>query len=116
VFFTGYQDSISEFYRMADVTVMPSVSEPFGIVALQAMAAQVPVIVSKQSGVSEVLNHCMKADFWDVDEMANKIIGILRYGNMKNEMTRNGYAEVSRLNWLKTADATMGVYSMVGGG
>jgi glycosyltransferase involved in cell wall biosynthesis len=116
VLFTGYQESITEYYRMADVYVMPSVSEPFGIVALEAMAAGVPVIVSKQSGVSEVANHCMKVDFWDVDEMSSKILGILRYEPLRKEMQKNGMDEISGMNWLKAAEKTMGVYSCVMGG
>ena len=64
---------------MADLYVMPSVSEPFGIAPLEAMSHDVPVIISKQSGVSEVLTHALKVDFWDINEMANKIIAVLRH-------------------------------------
>ena len=116
VTFTGYQDSIKEYYKMADLYVMPSVSEPFGIVALEAMASGVPVIISRQSGVSEVVSHCMKVDFWDVDEMANKIIGVLRYSSMRQEMRTNGAREVSRINWGDIARKTVEVYAMVRGG
>jgi len=116
VIFTGYQESIAEFYRMADLYVMPSVSEPFGIAALEAMSAGLPVIVSKQSGVSEVVRHCMKVDFWDVDEMANKILGVLRYETLRTEMQKNGNVEIAGINWLNTAEKTASVYSgMVGG-
>jgi len=116
VLFTGYADSVEEYYRMADVYVMPSVSEPFGIAALEAMAAGAPVIISKQSGVSEVVRHCMKVDFWDIDEMANKIIGILRYKQLKYEMERNGTMEAGRINWLSTAEKTAAVYLGLLGG
>jgi len=116
VLFTGYQDSINEYYKMADVYVMPSVSEPFGIAALEAMSAGAPLIVSKQSGVSEVIRHCMKVDFWDVDEMANKILGVLRYDTLKNEMQRNGTAEASNMNWSGVADKTSSLYSGMAGG
>ena len=116
VIFTGYAESINEYYKMADMYVMPSVSEPFGITALEAMASGTPIILSKQSGVSEVVRHCMKVDFWDVDEMANKIIGLLRYGTMKNEMEKNGSMEVSSINWDSVAVKTSDVYSVVSGG
>ena len=63
---------------MSDMYVMPSVSEPFGISSLEAMVYDVPVIISRQSGAAEILDHVLKVDFWDVDEIANKIIAILR--------------------------------------
>ena len=113
VYFTGYVDSIREYYKMADVYVMPSVSEPFGITALEAMASGTPLILSKQSGVSEVVNHCMTVDFWDVNEMANKIIGILRYAPLKREMGVNGFREAQGFNWLNVADKTISLYSRV---
>src|SRR5678816_2404765 len=81
VHFTGFLrgDDVERMYALADIYVMPSVSEPFGISPLEAMALDVPVIVSRQSGVSEVLVSALKVDFWDVQEIANKILGLLRY-------------------------------------
>ena len=110
VHFTGYVESVDEFYRMADLYVMPSVSEPFGIVALEALARGTPVIVSKQSGVSEILNHCLKVDFWDVEELANKIISSLRYPPLLEEMRRNGKKEIEGLTWDSVAERTLQVY------
>ena len=80
VLFTGFLRGadVDRVFKMADLYVMPSVSEPFGIAPLEAMSHDVPVIISKQSGVSEVLNHALKVDFWDVDEMANKIVAVLQ--------------------------------------
>jgi glycogen(starch) synthase len=68
-------------YQSADLVVMPSVSEPFGLVPLEAMQHGTPSLISKQSGVAEVLTHALKVDFWDVDEMANQILATLRYTN-----------------------------------
>jgi glycogen(starch) synthase len=116
VLFTGYQESIREYYSMADVYVMPSVSEPFGIVALEAMASGLPVIVSRQSGVAEIAKHTMKVDYWDVDEMSNKILGILSYGALSKEMKDNGSREIEGMNWLQVADETAGIYSRAIGG
>ena len=75
--FTGFLkgENVDRMFAMSDVYVMPSVSEPFGISPLEAMRSNVPVVISKQSGVAEVLNHVMKVDFWDVDAMADAIYG-----------------------------------------
>ncbi len=113
VFFTGYVDSVDEYYTMADLYVMPSVSEPFGITALEAASAGTPVIVSKSSGVSEVINHCMRVDFWDVDSLANKIIGVLRHDCVRKEMGKNALEEARRFSWKTVAEKTMDIYSKV---
>ncbi|MHC4436967.1 MAG: glycosyltransferase, partial [Planctomycetota bacterium] len=81
VLFTGFLrgEDVQKIYKMADLYVMPSVSEPFGIAPLEALDNDVPVIISKQSGVSEVLMHALKVDFWDVNEIANKVVAVLKY-------------------------------------
>jgi glycosyltransferase involved in cell wall biosynthesis len=95
---------------MADLYVMPSVSEPFGIAPLEAMSHDVPVIISKQSGVSEVLTHALKVDFWDINEMANKIIAVLRHPPLATTLREHGSFEVRRLSWGDAAKACMGIY------
>jgi glycosyltransferase involved in cell wall biosynthesis len=89
---------------------MPSVSEPFGIAPLEAMSHDVPVIISKQSGVSEALTHVLKVDFWDVDEMANKIIAVLRHPPLRNTLKRNGAMELRLLTWDGAAQKCVEVY------
>lgn len=84
---------------MADLFVMPSVSEPFGLVPLEALKNDVPVIISKQSDVSEVLTHALKVDFWDIDDMANKIIAVLKYPPLKITLQNHGNFEVRKLQW-----------------
>jgi glycogen synthase len=97
-------------YRMADVFVMPSVSEPFGIVPLEAMQRGTPVIISRQSGVSEVLQHALKVDFWDVDDIANKIIAALSYTTLHHELRQHGSIEVQRFNWDTAAEQVDHIY------
>ncbi len=118
VLFTGFLRGrdVDRVYRMADCYVMPSVSEPFGIAPLEAMRNDVPVIVSKQSGVSEVLTHALKVDFWDIEEMANKIIAVLRYPPLGQTLREQGRFELRGLNWDGAAEKCVKVYgrAMVG--
>lgn len=118
VFFTGYisDREIEKLMKSASVVVMPSVSEPFGIVALEAMINKVPLIVSKQSGVIETVSHCMKVDFWDVDEMANKILAVLEYDTLANIISENGFLDVHQMSWDKPAGSCMHVYNTMLGG
>jgi glycogen(starch) synthase len=111
VTFAGYQESKEQYYRMADLFVMPSVSEPFGIVALESMAAGTPVLSSKSSGVIEAARHMMSVDFWDTDKMANNILGILKYDCMRHELSGNGLREVKSMSWVDSAEKTIGVYN-----
>ena len=112
VLFTGFLrgDDVGRVFRMADLYVMPSVSEPFGIAPLEALANDVPVLISKQSGVSEVLNHALKVDFWDVDEMANKIVAVLRHPPLQATLRDHGSIEVRRLSWTDSARNCLRVY------
>jgi glycosyltransferase involved in cell wall biosynthesis len=110
--FAGYVEdkSVPKLYAASDVFVLPSVSEPFGITALEAMASGTPVIVSKSSGVGEIANHCLKVDFWDVDELANKILALLRYPVLGREMSQNESGEVRTFTWNATATKTLWAY------
>ncbi|MFH0978800.1 MAG: glycosyltransferase family 4 protein [Candidatus Woesearchaeota archaeon] len=115
VLFAGFMrgKDIDRAYKMADLYVMPSVSEPFGITPLEAMRNGTPVIISKQSGVSEVINHCFKIDFWDIDEMANKIISVLRYKELHECLSDSGSLEVRKFNWNEPAAKCIKVYNQV---
>ncbi len=117
VTFTGFlrgQD-VDKIFQMADLYVMPSVSEPFGIAPLEALSHNVPVIISKQSGVSEVLKHALKVDFWDIDEMANKILAVLRHPPLQRVLRDHGHIELQKFSWLDSAKKLMGIYQTVGG-
>jgi len=117
VLFTGFLRGrdVERIYRMADIYVMPSVSEPFGIAPLEALSHDVPVIVSKQSGVSEVLQNVLKVDFWDVNEMANKIIAVLRHPPLHSTLREQGGFEIRRLAWTDAASVCLDVYRQATG-
>jgi glycogen(starch) synthase len=112
VLFTGFLRGrdVERVFGMADCYVMPSVSEPFGISALEAVHHDVPVIISKQSGVSEVLTHVLKVDFWDTDEMANKIVAVLRHPPLSQTLREHGPFELRRLTWEGAAEKCVRSY------
>jgi glycosyltransferase involved in cell wall biosynthesis len=115
VIFTGFLRGKENFaaFQMADLYVMPSVSEPFGIAPLESLMNGTPVLISKQSGVSEVLNHCLKADFWDVDEMTNKIVSVLKHDELRRCLRDNGSQEVRKFSWNEPARRCIDVYNEV---
>jgi glycosyltransferase involved in cell wall biosynthesis len=117
VLFSGFLrgPDVEKVFRMADLYVMPSVSEPFGIAPLEAMSHDVPVIISKQSGVSEVLQHALKVDFWDVNEMANKIIAVLKHPPLASTLRQHGSFEVGKMSWTDAARACVTVYDQAVG-
>ncbi|OGM33781.1 hypothetical protein A3D01_02310 [Candidatus Woesebacteria bacterium RIFCSPHIGHO2_02_FULL_39_13] len=110
--FTGFLrgDERDRVYQSADIYVMPSVSEPFGITALEAISNHTPVLVSKQSGVSEILQHALKADFWDIDEMANKILAVLSYNALSSDLRHESSKEIRNFSWARSADTVLDVY------
>ena len=92
---------------------MPSVSEPFGISPLEAMRSNVPVIISKQSGVAEVLDYAVKVNYWDVDAMADAIYALIQYPALGKLFARKGLEEVTGLKWDNAAQKVKGVYESV---
>jgi len=113
VTFTGFlrgQD-VDKIFKLANLYVMPSVSEPFGIAPLEALSHNVPVIISKQSGVSEVLTHVLKVDFWDTDEMANKILAVLRHEPLQRTLSQQGQFELQKLSWRDSAEQLKEIYT-----
>ncbi len=113
--FTGFLNGsdVNQMLRMTDVFVMPSVSEPFGIVPLEAMQFNVPVIISNQSGVAEILENAIKIDFWDTFAMADAIYGLLNYGALATHFKKEGKHEVENLEWVNAAGAVTEVYKSV---
>jgi glycosyltransferase involved in cell wall biosynthesis len=110
--FTGFLkgEEVDQMFALSDVYVMPSVSEPFGISPLEAMRSNVPVVISKQSGVSEVLNHALKVDFWDIDALADSIYGLLHYDGISGMFKTLGKVEVDNLKWDNASANVKDVY------
>jgi len=113
--FTGFLQGteVDKMFLLSDVYVMPSVSEPFGISPLEAMRSNVPVVISKQSGVSEVLKYALKIDFWDIDAMADAIYGLLHYDALSVMFRKYGKEEVENLKWESAASKIRDVYNKV---
>jgi glycosyltransferase involved in cell wall biosynthesis len=110
--FTGFLkgDDVDHMYAISDVYVMPSVSEPFGIAPLEAVRHNTPVIISKQSGVAEVLRNAIKVDFWDVDAMADAIFALLHYEGISRMFKELGSEELKKLKWEHVAAKLVTVY------
>jgi glycogen synthase len=111
--FTGFysREQAEKLFSMADVFVMPSVSEPFGVVPYEAQMKNTPTIISKQSGIAEVLNHTLKVDFWDIDQIANKILALLFYAPLHKTISDNGYTEAKNTMWDVPAAKCLNIYN-----
>lgn len=112
VLFTGFkkEKELGWLYTASDLFVLPSISEPFGLVPLESLLNGTPVLVSKQSGVSEVLKNALKTDFWDIDDMANKIISALRHESLRATLREEGEKEARAQVWSKVADRCIMIY------
>lgn len=110
--FTGFlrDEEKDRIFQAADIYVMPSVSEPFGITALEAVVNGTPVLVSKQSGVSEIMHHALKVDFWDINDMADKILAVLSYKALPKDLITESFKEVKNYTWEKSAEKVLNVY------
>lgn len=112
VLFSGFLkgNEVEQAYASADLYVMPSVSEPFGIAPLEAIHNGAPVLISKQSGVSEVVKNALRVDFWDIDEMANQVIAVLDYPELHSTLKEKSAREVSQMSWKEQAKHIIGSY------
>jgi glycogen(starch) synthase len=115
IFFTHFLRGadVHRVYQMADLYVMPSVSEPFGIAPLEALQHNVPVLISKTCGLAETFRHALKVDFWDVNEMANQIVAVLRRPPLQEMLRTNGRQEASRFRWEDSAARVNEIYHRV---
>ena len=113
VFFAGFlsQFDLDRVYSLASVCVMTSVSEPFGLVALEAVKRGVPVIVPRHAGVTEVVRHCLRIDYWDIDDIVEKILAVVNnHDSLADELARGAAREVTKLTWIRAARKLIGVY------
>jgi glycosyltransferase involved in cell wall biosynthesis len=112
VLFTDFQRGKRwrDAFAIGDLFVMPSVSEPFGLTPLEAIGYGTPVMVSKQSGVSEVLGNCLKVDYWDINEMANQITAVMQNDALRDDLWQNAYREYGRLSWDDASRKIKDVY------
>lgn len=112
VIFTGFQrgKKLRDAFAIADLFVMPSVSEPFGLTPLEAAGYGTPSLISKQAGVAEVLKNCLKVDFWDIDEMANQIVAFIDSPALQRDLSINALSEYQKLSWEPAAISVKDLY------
>jgi glycogen synthase len=110
--FTGFLTSnkVEQVWAISNAFVMPSVSEPFGIAPLEAMMAGVPVIISNQSGVAEVVQHAIKIDFWNVEALASAICNLLAHKSLTNTIKSKSESEIKKINWDRAAKKINAIY------
>lgn len=111
--FTGFlhNQQVEHMYSLSNVYVMPSISEPFGITPLEAIRHGTPVIISKQSGVSEVLKSALQVDFWDIERLAHLICSLLTYPKLEKSMMGLAYNELQSIRWENSAQQLCHIYS-----
>jgi glycogen(starch) synthase len=113
VLFTDFQRGkrLRDAFAIGDLFVMPSVSEPFGLTPLEAIGyGHTPALVSKQSGVSEVLRNCLKVDYWDIDEMANQITAVMQNDPLRDVLLEESQKEYRKLSWDGASEKIHGLY------
>jgi len=113
--FTGFLrgEEFHQVYRASDVYVMCSVSEPFGIIPLESILSGAPVLISKQTGVGEILSHALKSDFWDIDDMADKVLAVLSHDSLKKELLVHSKREATAATWERAAEKCLQIYEQL---
>lgn len=116
IHFTGFLDSEStnRLFSIADAYVMTSISEPFGLTCLEAISHKVPIIISKQTGVIELIPHLLKSDFWDTQEMASKILSVLDHPVLHKELCDQAFNNIKGITWEKCANTIRDIYHQIG--
>jgi glycosyltransferase involved in cell wall biosynthesis len=118
VIFANFQrgKKLRDGISIGDLFVMPSVSEPFGLAALEAIGYGTPALVSKQSGVSEVIKNILKIDFWDIEEMANKIVTCFENTELLDLLKINSKQELDKISWTHSSTRIKQLYEIHLGG
>lgn len=113
VLFAGFHNGKKwrDAFAVADLFVMPSVSEPFGITPYEAIGYGTPALISKQSGIAEVLTNCIKVDYWDTNEIANQIVSVVQNDALRDELHRQGYLEYQKLSWSNASEKIVNSYN-----
>lgn len=113
--FTGFlnREKVNKLLAMADVYCMPSVSEPFGLSAVEAAQFGIPAVISKQSGAAEVMDHALTADFWDVNLMAKHIIDLITDDELRDNVVANTFKDIERVTWDQSAQGILKAYEAV---
>ncbi|MBF0297991.1 MAG: glycosyltransferase family 4 protein [Oligoflexia bacterium] len=111
--FTGFlgKTEREKLFAMSDLYVMPSVSEPFGITPLEAMRYNIPIIISKQSGVAELLNNVIKVDFWDIHKLASSIVNVLEGPGLAQSLIESNWETLKKMDWSFAAQKVINVYN-----
>lgn len=114
--FTGFlnKQKLNELLAVADVYCMPSVSEPFGLSAVEAVQYQLPTLISTTSGVAEVLNGALQFEFWDTHKFAQYILAALQYDGLKHSVVESNAKSLKQITWEHCAAEVMGVYGELG--
>lgn len=112
VFFTGFirGKQWRDAYNVGDIFVMSSVSEPFGLTALEAAHHDSSLVITKQSGVGEVLHSIMRYDYWDIDRLADELVGIATSPALSYELRSNIRSEYARISWTDVAKSCFHLY------
>lgn len=103
-------DKVHELLSMADVYCMPSVSEPFGLSAVEAAQFGIPVVISKQSGVAEVLKGSLKFDFWDINRAAEYVVALLHDDTLRKKVVADANADLENISWENAASKVVEGY------
>ncbi len=113
VVFAGFQRGKNwrDSFGIADLFAMPSISEPYGLTALEAIEYGSPVLISNQTGVGEVIRNCLRVDAWDTHEMANLMSAVVQHDSLREEIHHNAYRELLKLSWDDAASKLSGIYS-----
>jgi glycosyltransferase involved in cell wall biosynthesis len=104
------RDALFKLYSSCDVLCMPSISEPFGLTAIEAAYMNLPVVLSKKTGASEILKRTPRADFWDIQKFADHLLSIIQNPKVRSRVISNNKRDIRDLSWDKSAMEVQNIY------